>query len=353
MHECSASLTDDLCSVIRLALPPFAAPRLGGHSFTIVKRSWGLKRSSGHIDLARPSMTELGSQTYGTSEEKIDLSPIAPRIGALPLRAQRSRCIPKGKACNLTPEPYSLRPMRASRRIPRTKRIAKQANRVPDQNKTELPTWANFSVLIAGATVVAFLFSSLFVSSLTIALHFPVAVYIHFIDYIKLLPTAVTVTGPFWFQMLLILTAAAGYKLYILPIWQQTLRDEKQIKSSRLAKFARAIRMSLPFTTLVFQFLPILLVLNLLWSAFLFAGDQTVDGLRHARTLKVFRKGELHPVEGKLICPSSKYVLLLTDQDKSVAIIPQTEIQFIERPWNVPDVHPSPTVSHASASDSP
>jgi hypothetical protein len=255
-----------------------------------------------------------------------------------------SRILSAEKRATLSLKPYSLGPMRASQRIPRTQQIAKQANRVSDQGKKELPTWANFSVLIAGTTVVAFLCSSLFVSSLTIALHFPVAVYIDFADYIKLLPTAVTVTGPFWLQMLLIVTVAAAYKLYILPKWQLTPRP---------TKFARAIRMFFPFMTLVFKFLPILLVLDLLWCAFLFAGDQTVDGLRHARTLKVFRKGELHPVEGKLICPSSKYVLLLTDQDKSVAIIPQTEIRFIERPWNVPDIHPSPTVSHALPSGSP
>jgi hypothetical protein len=254
--------------------------------------------------------------------------------------------------------------MRASQRVPGTQRIVKraaetsqgQSDKLPNQKK-EPPVWANASAFIAASAAFGFLISCLYVHSITKAFSFPVASYMDFTDFIKLVPTFVTSSmTEFWPTLRGGLIAPVLWTVAILPILQITYNCIAEYSGpSEFAKLRRRFRWFPLFFALftVAFWAPVIVLLIQLLFATDAAGDKMLEALRHAPALKVFRKGESVPVEGKGFALSSRYILLLSSQDKSVGLIPQAEIQFIERPWSFPGVQPSPSVPHASTSASP
>jgi hypothetical protein len=210
---------------------------------------------------------------------------------------------------------------------------------VRQKDDTTLPVWANFPVWIAGTAMCAFILSSLYVASIMLASGFPITTYLDFLDYVQIIPTVLATRKLFCLTIVIIAICITAIEFV-----SDASRMPKSKKKNPPRRFAIELPQHLLVFKTIFKYVLAFEVFLLFGNTYLYGGPELLESVRQAQAIQVYRKGA-PPVSGKLFFWASKNILLYSSKDNLITIVPQTEVQTIERPWTLPF-----DVSHGSPS---
>lgn len=214
------------------------------------------------------------------------------------------------------------------------RREFKTCTEIPQRDeKSVRPKWADIPALIAGIAIFAFVASTLYDWSIASKFHYSVRDYLDLTDYIQFLPL-------YWSDYWVLIFLALLFPVWYVIIFVRNLRTVQgarkleEVRSEKKCKkvtWRSAILLSLPA---LYHLSVMAVAFFIVGNLFKQSGDLLTQEINRKGICKVFRKGELCPIEGKIFLNTHRYILLLNKSDLLTAI-PQEEVQMIETQANV------------------
>jgi hypothetical protein len=121
-------------------------------------------------------------------------------------------------------------------------------------------------------------------------------------------------------------------------LMRQEVEELKPFLSARTSKTIILVTWCLKVSALIFLFS---VLFSLGWNIYWYFGDYVREQItQHGRPYSIYLKGRESPIKGKLLLQSSRYLLLIGNQETSMIAIPQTEVLLIEAQWPFPAASP-------------